>query len=44
MAWPTPDRAGGEAAKASGTQVILFHPNIHFWYQLCRNIIKDVKG
>ncbi|MCX8032227.1 MAG: aldolase/citrate lyase family protein [Thermoleophilia bacterium] len=44
MAWPTPDRAGVEAAKANGTKVILFHPDSHFWYQVCRNIIREVRG
>jgi 2-keto-3-deoxy-L-rhamnonate aldolase RhmA len=44
MAWPTSDRAGVEAAKANGTQVILFYPDSHFWFEICRNIIRDVRG
>ena len=44
MAWPKPNRAGVEASKASGNKVILFHPDTHFWFELCRDIIKDVKG
>jgi 2-keto-3-deoxy-L-rhamnonate aldolase RhmA len=44
MAWPTPNKAGVEAAKANGNKVILFHPDSHFWYELCKNIIKDVRG
>ncbi len=44
MAWPNADRAGVEAAIANGTKVILFFPDHYFWLEICRNIIKQVRG
>jgi hypothetical protein len=44
MAWPKADRAGMEAARANGTKVMLFFPDHYFWFEICRNIIKEFKG
>ena len=44
MAWPKADRAGAEAAIANGTRVLLFFPDQHFWYELCRDIMTEMKG
>jgi 2-keto-3-deoxy-L-rhamnonate aldolase RhmA len=44
MAWPKANRAGAEAAIANGTRVLLFFPDQHFWYELCKDIMAEMKG
>ena len=44
MAWPKADLASAKAVLAGGTKILLFFPDTHFWYELCRNIIKELKG
>jgi 2-keto-3-deoxy-L-rhamnonate aldolase RhmA len=44
MAWPKADRASAEAVLANGTKVLLFFPDQYFWYEICRNIMKEMSG
>jgi 2-keto-3-deoxy-L-rhamnonate aldolase RhmA len=44
MAWPKADMASARAVLAGGTKILLFFPDTHFWYEICRNIIKELKG
>jgi 2-keto-3-deoxy-L-rhamnonate aldolase RhmA len=44
MAWPKADLASAKAVLAGGTKILIFFPDTHFWYDLCRNIIKEMKG
>jgi 2-keto-3-deoxy-L-rhamnonate aldolase RhmA len=44
MAWPKADMAGVKAAMGSGTKILLFFPDLYFWYETCRNIVKEIKG
>ena len=44
MAWPKADRASAEAVLANGTKVLLFFPDQYFWYETCRNIMKEMDG
>lgn len=44
MAFPTSDRAGVEAAKASGASIVIFFPDSHIFYEACREIIEQVRG
>jgi len=44
MAWPKADLAGVKAAKANGTKIMIFFPDLYFWYETCHNIIKELKG
>jgi 2-keto-3-deoxy-L-rhamnonate aldolase RhmA len=44
MAFPTSDKAGVEAAKASGTKIMLFYPDSHIFFEACRSIIQGVRG
>ncbi|OGO31520.1 MAG: hypothetical protein A2Z29_10605 [Chloroflexi bacterium RBG_16_56_11] len=44
MAWPKADLASARAVLAGGTRILLFFPDTHFWYEICRNIIKELKG
>jgi 2-keto-3-deoxy-L-rhamnonate aldolase RhmA len=44
MAWPRADAASAKAVIASGTKILLFFPDTHFWAEMCRNIIKEIRG
>jgi 2-keto-3-deoxy-L-rhamnonate aldolase RhmA len=44
MAWPKADIASAKATLANGTKILLFFPDTHFWAEMCRNIIKEVRG
>jgi len=44
MAFPTSDKAGVEAARANGSDIILFYPDSHIFFEACRKIIADVRG
>ena len=44
MAFPTSDKAGVEAAKANGTNIVLFYPDSHIFFEACQKIIRDVRG
>ena len=44
MAFPTSDRAGVDAAKASGSSIIIFYPDSHIFHEACRKIIDDIRG
>jgi 2-keto-3-deoxy-L-rhamnonate aldolase RhmA len=44
MVWPKADLASARAVLANGTKILIFFPDTHFWYELCRNIIKELKG
>ena len=44
MAFPTSDLAGVQAAQANGTNIVLFYPDSHIFFEACRNIIQDVRG
>jgi 2-keto-3-deoxy-L-rhamnonate aldolase RhmA len=44
MPWPKADLASVKAALASGTKILVFFPDLYFWYETCRNIIKEVRG
>lgn len=44
MAFPTSDKAGVEAARVAGSNIILFYPDSHIFYQACRTIIEEVRG
>ena len=44
MAWPKADRASAEAVLANGTKELLFFPDQYFWYEICRNIMKEMSG
>jgi 2-keto-3-deoxy-L-rhamnonate aldolase RhmA len=44
MAWPKADAASAKAVIAGGTKILIFFPDAHFWYEICRNIIKEIKG
>jgi 2-keto-3-deoxy-L-rhamnonate aldolase RhmA len=44
MAFPTSDKAGVEAAKANGTNIVLFYPDSHIFFEACQKIMKDVRA
>jgi 2-keto-3-deoxy-L-rhamnonate aldolase RhmA len=44
MAWPRADAASAKAVIANGTKILLFFPDTHFWAEMCRNIIKEMRG
>lgn len=44
MAWPNADIASAKAVIESGTKILIFFPDTHFWYGICRNIVKEIKG
>ena len=44
MAFPTSDKQGVEAARANGSDIILFYPDSHIFFEACSKIIKDVRG
>jgi 4-hydroxy-2-oxoheptanedioate aldolase len=44
MAWPKADIESAKAVLAGGTKILIFFPDTHFWYEICRNIIKEIKG
>ena len=44
MPWPKADLASVQAALAGGTRILIFFPDLYFWYETCRNIIKEVRG
>jgi 2-keto-3-deoxy-L-rhamnonate aldolase RhmA len=44
MAWPKADAASAKAVIANGTKILLFFPDTHFWAEMCRNIIKEMRG
>lgn len=44
MPWPNADIASVRAVLAGGTKILIFFPDLYFWYEICRNIIKEVKG
>jgi 2-keto-3-deoxy-L-rhamnonate aldolase RhmA len=44
MAWPKADLASAKATLANGTKILLFFPDTHFWAEMCRNIIKEMRG
>ena len=44
MAWPKADVASAKAVLANGTKILIYFPDHHFWYEMCRNIIKEMRG
>ena len=44
MAWPKADLVSAKATLANGTKILLFFPDTHFWAEMCRNIIKEMRG
>jgi hypothetical protein len=44
MAWPKADAASAKAVIAKGIKILLFFPDTHFWAEMCRNIIKEMRG
>lgn len=44
MPWPNADIASVRAVLEGGTKILIFFPDLYFWYEICRNIIKEVKG
>jgi hypothetical protein len=44
MAWPKADLASAKATLANGTKILLFFPDTHFWAEMCRNIMKEMRG
>jgi 4-hydroxy-2-oxoheptanedioate aldolase len=44
MAWPKADAASAKAVIASGIKILLFFPDTHFWAEMCRNIMKEMRG
>lgn len=44
MAWPKADLASAKAVLANGTKILIYFPDHHFWYETCRNIIREMKG
>lgn len=44
MAWPKADAASAKAVIANGIQILLFFPDTHFWAEMCRNIIQEMRG
>ena len=44
MAWPKADLESFKATLANGTKIILFFPDTHFWAEMCRDIIKKLRG
>ncbi|MBN2062391.1 MAG: hypothetical protein JW882_18460 [Deltaproteobacteria bacterium] len=43
MAWPNADLESAKAVVANGTKIMIFFPDQHFWYEMCRNIITAMK-
>jgi 2-keto-3-deoxy-L-rhamnonate aldolase RhmA len=44
MAWPRADLESAKAVLANGTKILLFFPDHHFWYNMCRDIIREMRG
>jgi 2-keto-3-deoxy-L-rhamnonate aldolase RhmA len=44
MAWPKADLESAKAVLANGTKILIFFPDHHFWYNMCRDIIKEMRG
>ena len=44
MAWPKADMESARRTIANGTKILLFFPDTHFWAEMCRNIIKEIRG
>jgi 2-keto-3-deoxy-L-rhamnonate aldolase RhmA len=44
MAWPKADMESVKATLAGGTRILIFFPDLYFWFETCRNIIRDIKG
>jgi 2-keto-3-deoxy-L-rhamnonate aldolase RhmA len=44
MAWPKADMASVKATLAGGTKILIFFPDLYFWFETCRNIINDIRG
>ena len=44
MAWPKADVESAKAVLAKGTKILIYFPDHHFWYEMCRNIIKEMRG
>jgi 2-keto-3-deoxy-L-rhamnonate aldolase RhmA len=44
MPWPKADLASTKAALANGVKILIYFPDLYFWYETCRNIIKEVRG
>jgi 2-keto-3-deoxy-L-rhamnonate aldolase RhmA len=44
MAWPKADVASAKAVLANGTKILIYFPDTHFWGEMCRNIIKEMRG
>jgi len=44
MAWPKADIESAKKTIAGGTKILLFFPDTHFWAEMCRNIIKEIRG
>ncbi len=44
MAWPKADSASAKAVLATGTKILIYFPDTHFWGEMCRNIIKEMRG
>jgi 2-keto-3-deoxy-L-rhamnonate aldolase RhmA len=43
MAWPKADLASAKATVANGAKALIFFPDTHFWAEICRNIINEMK-
>ncbi len=44
VAWPNADLASAKATLANGTKILLFFQDTHYWAEMCRNIIKEMRG
>ena len=44
MSWPKADLASAKATIANGTKALIFFPDTHFWAEMCRNIIKEMRS
>jgi 2-keto-3-deoxy-L-rhamnonate aldolase RhmA len=44
MGWPRADLESAKAVLATGTKILIFFPDHHFWYIMCRDIVKEMRG
>jgi 2-keto-3-deoxy-L-rhamnonate aldolase RhmA len=44
MSWPRADLTSAKEVLANGTKILIFFPDTHFWSEMCRNIIREIRG